>query len=79
MATVRFFAAAAEAAATDGTALDAATIGDLRARLVARYGAEFERILNRCSLLVNGTRATDDAVPLAGSDAVDVLPPFAGG
>lgn len=79
MATVRFFAAAAEAAATTEDLLDAATIGDLLAQLGARYGAEFARILARCSLLVNGTRAADDAVPLAGSDTVDVLPPFAGG
>lgn len=79
MATIRFFAAAAEAAAIEGTAVDAATIGDLRAQLTGRYGAEFERILGRCSLLVNGTRATDDAVPLSVGDTVDVLPPFAGG
>ncbi|MBC7441694.1 MAG: MoaD/ThiS family protein [Ramlibacter sp.] len=79
MTTVRFFAAAAEAAATDGAALDAATVGDLRAQLANQYGAEFERVLGRCSLLVNGTRATDDAVPLSSSDSVDVLPPFAGG
>jgi molybdopterin synthase sulfur carrier subunit len=79
MATVRFFAAAAEAAATDGTALDAGTIGELRTELADRYGAEFARILTRCSLLVNGARAAADTVPLSGSDTVDVLPPFAGG
>ncbi|TFC91539.1 MoaD/ThiS family protein [Cryobacterium sinapicolor] len=79
MATIRFFAAAAEAAAVDAATLDIATIGDLRTRLTVRYGAEFERVLGRCSLLVNGTRATDDAVPLSDSDTVDVLPPFAGG
>jgi molybdopterin synthase sulfur carrier subunit len=79
MATIRFFAAAAESAAADAAAVDAATIGELRAQLTRVYGAEFERILGRCSLLVNGTRATDDTVPLSGSDTVDVLPPFAGG
>lgn len=79
MATIRFFAAAAEAAAVDATAVDTASVGDLRAQLTSLYGAEFERILGRCSLLVNGTRATDDAVPLSGGDTVDVLPPFAGG
>ena len=79
MASIRFFAAAAEAAAADSARFDAATIGDLRAGLTHRYGAGFERILGRCSLLVNGTRATDDAVPLSDSDTVDVLPPFAGG
>ena len=79
MATIRFFAGAAEAAAADAATFDAATIGALRAQLSGRYGAEFERILGRCSLLVNGTRATDDAVPLSAGDTVDVLPPFAGG
>ena len=79
MASIRFFAAAAEAAAVDAATIDAATIGALRAGLTTRYGAEFERVLGRCSLLVNGARATDDAAPLSGSDTVDVLPPFAGG
>lgn len=79
MATIRFFAAAAEAAAIEGAAIDATTIGELRGQLSARYGAEFGRILARCSLLVNGTRATDDLVALSAGDTVDVLPPFAGG
>ena len=79
MATVRFFAAAAEAASVDSAAVDAATIGDLRVRLIAEYGAGFERVLALCSLLVNGARATDDAVTLTEFDTVDVLPPFAGG
>lgn len=79
MATVRYFAAAAEAAATNGDLLDTTTIGDLRAQLRARYGAEFDHILARCSLLVNGTRAADDAVALTAGDTVDILPPFAGG
>lgn len=79
MATVRFFAAAAEAAAVDGAAIDAGTIGELRGALNARFGAEFDRVLGLCSLLVNGARATDDDVTLSPTDTVDVLPPFAGG
>ncbi|SDN39568.1 Molybdopterin converting factor, small subunit [Cryobacterium flavum] len=79
MATLRFFAGAAEAAQTETATLEAGTIGELRAELGERYGNEFVRVLRLCSLLVNGTRATDDAVPLAPTDAVDVLPPFAGG
>lgn len=79
MATVRFFAGAAEAAATDGAAVDVGSIGELRTELVQRYGAEFARVLGLCSLLVNGARATDDAVQLTATDSVDVLPPFAGG
>ncbi|MDJ0376899.1 MoaD/ThiS family protein [Cryobacterium sp. PH31-L1] len=79
MATLRFFAGAAEAAQTETATLDASTIGELRVELGGRYGSEFVRVLGLCSLLVNGTRATDDAVALAPTDAVDVLPPFAGG
>jgi molybdopterin converting factor small subunit len=79
VAGIRFFAAVAEAAGAETTAVDVASIGDLRALLAERHGAEFAKILSRCSLLVNGTRAADDAVPLAGTDTVDVLPPFAGG
>ncbi|TFB83771.1 MoaD/ThiS family protein [Cryobacterium algoricola] len=79
MAGIRFFAAAAEAAGTETTTVDVASIGELRTFLSDRHGAEFAKILSRCSLLVNGTRAADDAVPLAGTDIVDVLPPFAGG
>jgi molybdopterin converting factor small subunit len=79
MATLRFFAGAAEAAQTETATLDAGTIGELRGALGERYGSEFVRVLGLCSLLVNGTRATDDDVTLAPTDAVDVLPPFAGG
>jgi len=79
MATIRFFAGAAEAAATDAVAIDVGSVGELRSELVQRYGAEFARVLGLCSLLVNGARATDDVVPLSATDSVDVLPPFAGG
>lgn len=79
MASLRFFAGAAEAAGADTATLDASTVGELRAQLGERYGSDFVRVLGLCSLLVNGARATDDAVTLAPTDTVDVLPPFAGG
>ncbi|TFC24447.1 MoaD/ThiS family protein [Cryobacterium sp. TMT1-3] len=79
MATLRFFAGAAEAAQTETATLDAGTIGELRTQLGEHYGSEFVRVLGLCSLLVNGARASDDAVTLAPTDTVDVLPPFAGG
>ncbi|TFB77256.1 MoaD/ThiS family protein [Cryobacterium glaciale] len=79
MASLRFFAGAAEAAQADTASLDAGTIGELRAELGERYGSEFMRVLTLCSLLVNGARASDDTVALAPTDTVDVLPPFAGG
>ena len=80
--TVRYFAAAAEAAGVTVDVLDetaARTAADLRATVVAAHGPELERVLARCSLLAAGSRLAhdDDAVPAGAT--VDVLPPFAGG
>ncbi|SDB84177.1 Molybdopterin converting factor, small subunit [Sanguibacter gelidistatuariae] len=79
MATVRYFAGAAEAAGVDSETLEAATVGDLLVRMGETRGAPLARVLTRCSLLVNGVRSGDPAAPLSPADAVDVLPPFAGG
>jgi sulfur-carrier protein len=79
MATVRYFAAAAEAAGRASEPLAAATVGALRAAMVDAHGPELERVLARCSLLVGGRRVDDPAHRLADGDLVDVLPPFAGG
>lgn len=82
---VRFFAAAADAAGRDETALDATatgTIAGVREELTARYGAEMGRVLGLCSFLLNGTSAEDSAELRVGDDGairLDVLPPFAGG
>ncbi|WP_241992991.1 MoaD/ThiS family protein [Cryobacterium frigoriphilum] len=79
MVSIRFFAGAAEAAGTESLTLETATVGALRHDLVERFGPEFARVLGLCALLVNGTRATDDAARLPEAATVDVLPPFAGG
>lgn len=79
MTRIRYFAGAAESAGQEEHELDGPmTLGELRQRLTGEHGAEFTRVLNRCSLLVDGARLDDDAtVPDAAT--VDVLPPFAGG
>ena len=80
--TVRYFAAAAEAAGVTTESVDpgdARTAGDLRAALVRVHGPALERVLSRCALLAAGSRLDDDATPLAPDVTVDVLPPFAGG
>lgn len=77
--SVRYFAAAAEAAGTTGENLTAATAGELRGAMVAAHGADLERVLARCSLLADGTRLDTDDAPLRPGATVDVLPPFAGG
>lgn len=74
---VRYFAAAADAAGTDAEDRTEPSLTALRAGLVADHPA-LGGILDRCALLVDGTRRDDDA-PLAGAAYVDVLPPFAGG
>ncbi|MBS1906908.1 MAG: MoaD/ThiS family protein [Actinobacteria bacterium] len=81
--TVRYFAAAAEAAGRDQEQLivDApgalTTVGALRAELLGRYGEPMAKVLRSGSFLVDGTVSRDDARPLGAT--VDVLPPFAGG
>lgn len=80
--TLTYFAAAK--AAAQGTAtqeFQAETIAQALKAAAQQHGAEFERVLGLCSFLVNGARATEDALamPLQGDTRVDVLPPFAGG
>ena len=79
MTRIRYFAAAAEAAGTDLEHVDAGTLGELLDDVRARHGADLARVLARCSLLIDGTRATDASTPLTDGGTVDVLPPFAGG
>lgn len=74
---VRFFAAAAEAAGTNGQHTDAVTVAELKASLNAQH-PRLGPVLAACSVLVDGICADDDAV-VADSATVDVLPPFAGG
>lgn len=78
--TVRYFAAAAEAAGREQEELDLGadpTLGGLRDALVSRYGEPMSRVLRSGSFLLDGVVRRDPAHP-AGSH-VDILPPFAGG
>lgn len=79
--TVRYFAAAAEAAGVDEETFPSgtvgATVGELRGLLVERYGAAMARVMANGSFLVDGVVQRDGAAPLGAN--VDVLPPFAGG
>ena len=78
--TVRYFAAAADAAgcAQEDLPLAAgATLGHLRAALVDRHGAAMEQVLGVAAFL-QGDELTRDLGTAAGAQ-VDVLPPFAGG
>ena len=77
MVSVRYFAAAAEAAGVEDEQLEADTVGELKALLAARYGAAMERVLASGSFLVDGVVSRDPSLALGAR--VDVLPPFAGG
>lgn len=79
MATVRYFAAAAEAAGTETEQVHADDLGDLLDRLVELHGAELERVLRRSSVLHEGQYVSDRALAIAHDAVLDVLPPFAGG
>ena len=79
--TVRYFAAAAEAAGVEEETFTpgavGATVGELREVLVGRYGTAMARVVANGSFLVDGVVQRDGAAPLGAR--VDVLPPFAGG
>lgn len=79
MATIRYFAAAAEAAGTEQEQVCAADVSALLAGVVDRHGEVLAGVLRRSSLLHEGRYVSDPATPLAGDAVVDVLPPFAGG
>jgi molybdopterin converting factor small subunit len=82
MTTLRYFAAAKEAAGVAEEQVAAATLAEALERARAAHGERFATVLGRCSFVV-------DADPVGGRDhtrvgvrpdsLVDVLPPFAGG
>ena len=79
---LRYFAAAADAAGRPEERLDlptGTTLAGLREQLAGR-DLEMARVVPICSFLVNSVSTPADSLtPLADGDAVDVLPPFAGG
>jgi molybdopterin converting factor small subunit len=79
--TVRYFAAARAAAATefDSVVVDhGTTIADLVGQLAGRNG-QLGKVLARCSFLCDGVAVRDSAATLQTGQTIDVLPPFAGG
>jgi len=78
--TVRYFAAAEEAAGVGEESWEAAgviTLDALRQELGRKYGGEMARVLRTGSFLVDGVVRRDGGA-VSGA-VVDVLPPFAGG
>lgn len=77
MITVRYFAAAAEAAGVDSEQAHAGPARDVADALVERHPA-LAGVLGRCALLADGVRVEGGDLVAAGA-TLDVLPPFAGG
>lgn len=78
--TVRYFAAASEAAGREEERLDLGsgrTLGALKDALLASYGEPMAQVLRSGSFLVDGVVRRDLSLPVG--ERVDILPPFAGG
>jgi sulfur-carrier protein len=79
---IRYFAAARSAAGREAETVElpvGAGVEALAALLADRHGAEFSRVVKRCSYLVDEVAVRDHTRPLPENAVVDVLPPFAGG
>jgi molybdopterin synthase sulfur carrier subunit len=77
--TMRYWAAAKEAA---GVAEEIVTADTLGGALAAIGGARLRAVLARSSFLIDGQpvgRRAADSVALADGAVIEVLPPFAGG
>ncbi len=84
MVTVRYWAAAKQAAGVAEEILTAGTLAELLAAMLARHPAApvLEGVLARSSFLIDGEQAGNrppGSVTLREGAVVEVLPPFAGG
>lgn len=83
-ATIRYWAAARDAAGAAQEQYDAATLAELLDHARARHGTDsrLAEVLSYCSFLVDGTPVgsrSPASVELSGEVTVEALPPFAGG
>jgi molybdopterin synthase sulfur carrier subunit len=84
MVTVRYWAAAKQAAGIAEEDLAAGTLAEALAAVLARHGEDpdLKTVLARSSFLIDGERAGGkglEGVTLAEGAVIEVLPPFAGG
>ncbi len=80
--TVRYWAAARDAAGCSSEQLAAATLADVIAAAGQLHGPELTRLLGICSYLVGdrpAKRSEAGRIPVSAELVVEVLPPFAGG
>ena len=79
--TVRYFAAAREAAGADSTVLrlrQGASVDDA-VRELCGQSDRMALVLQKCSYLADGVAVRDRTTVLRSDQTLDVLPPFAGG
>jgi sulfur-carrier protein len=84
MVTMRYWAAAKQAAGVAQETVSAATLAEALATAVANRGAptDFQAVLPRSSFLGKGEKAggrAAETVSLQEGAVIEVLPPFAGG
>ena len=84
MVTVRYWAAAKQAAGIAEENLAAETLAEVLATVLARHGEDpdLKTVLARSSFLVDGERAGgsgQEGAVLREGAVIEVLPPFAGG
>lgn len=86
MVTIRYWAAAKEAAGVAAESCEAGTLADALTAALARRdragGDRLRGVLARSSFLVDGRPAgvrPHEDIPLADTAVIEVLPPFAGG
>lgn len=80
--TIRFWAAAKDAAGRAEEPYDAATLADALTAARAGRDARFGAVLDRCSYLVDAApvgKRDHDTIELTDGGVIEVLPPFAGG
>ncbi|MCL2581677.1 MAG: MoaD/ThiS family protein [Streptosporangiales bacterium] len=79
--TIRYWAAAKDAAGVPEETVAAATLGEALKVAVANRASDdrLRNVLKRSSFLVNGTRIKAEETPLADGAVLEILPPFAGG
>lgn len=78
MAILRLFAQAREAAGLGRDDVDGATVAEVLASAVERYGQPFAIVLRSSTVWLNGEPSVPEAA-VARSDEVAILPPVSGG
>jgi sulfur-carrier protein len=80
--TMRYWAAAKDAAGTAEQQLSADTLATALSQAGVEGGAQLRAVLDRSSFLIDGNpvgRRAAESVELADGNVIEVLPPFAGG